>query len=77
MSPIDTYAEWQKLCEEFTAARDTHWKAWGVVNQKFMTINQGASQINPTDDELADFENTGQALEDIVRRMDEFVKANV
>lgn len=75
MSPADAYAEWQKLCEEFEEGREANFQAFSVVNKKFAAIGQGTSRINPTDNELSEFERTRKVLEDVNRRMDEFVKA--
>lgn len=66
--------EWGKLCEEFDVARDADYKALNAVNQKFAAIGQGRSNTNPTDAELLEFEKSGDALENIRRRMSEFVK---
>ena len=74
MTQIDVYAEWQKLCEEHDAARDAYFQAFGTVNQKFAAIGRRTSGINPSDDELSEFERTWQAWEDVKKRMNMFVK---
>lgn len=76
MSQADIYTEWQKLCEEFEKARDANFRAFSVVNKKFAAVGQGTSNINLTDDELLEFGRTREALEDVNRRMDKFVKAH-
>jgi hypothetical protein len=74
MIQADVYGEWQKLCEEHDAARDSYLKAFVAVNAKFRAIGEGNSSTNPTTNELGAFEETWSACEDIKRRMDEFVK---
>jgi phage-related protein len=74
MTEIKVYAEWQKLCNEHTAARDAHFNAFAVVNQKFVAIGQGTSRTNPTNNELSEFEITWKAWEDVKNKMSEFVK---
>ena len=76
MSQAEVYAEWQKLCEEFEEARDANFQAFSVVNKKFAAIGHGTSNINPTDDELSEFERTRKALEDINQRVDKFARAH-
>jgi hypothetical protein len=74
MTHIDIPSEWQKLCDAHAAARDDYFKAFAVVNQKFMTIGQGKSSANPTDDELVEFEKTWNVWEGVKKRMSAFVK---
>jgi hypothetical protein len=74
VTQIDVYAEWQKLCEEHEAVRDAYFQAFAIVNQKFAAIGRGTSGINPTNDEISEFERTWQAWEDVKKRMDTFVK---
>lgn len=74
MTHTDISAEWQKLCDEHSAARDAHFKAFAAVNQKFAAIGQGQSNTNPTDDELSEFEKTWDVWGGVKRRMSEFVK---
>ena len=74
MTHTDISTEWQKLYDEHAAARDAHFKAFAAVNQKFVAIGQGQSNINPTDDELSEFEKTWDVWEDVKRRMSAFVK---
>ena len=74
MTKTDIYAEWHGLCEEYKASRDAHFQAFSVLNQKFASVAQSASSINPTDEELTRFETTWKALEDVKYRMTEFVK---
>ncbi|EFK11623.1 toxin-antitoxin system, antitoxin component, Xre domain protein [delta proteobacterium NaphS2] len=45
MTHADIFAEWQKLCDEHAAVRDAHFKALAAVNQKFVAIGQGQSNI--------------------------------
>lgn len=70
----DVYREWQKLCGEYEKARDAHFQAFAAINQKFGEIAKGTSGINPTSDELSEFEITWQAWESVKKRMDIFVK---
>jgi hypothetical protein len=74
VTQIDVYAEWKKLLEDHEAARDAYFEASTIVNQKFVAIYRGTSGINPTDDELSKSERTWQALKDVKKRMDTFVK---
>ncbi len=71
------HEEWQKLCEEHETARDAYFEAFKPVNQKFSQIARGASGPNPSNDELDEFNATWDAWQDVKRRMDEFIKANV
>ena len=72
MSQTDFYAEWEKLCNEHSAARDAYFRAFAVVNQKFMSIGQGISNNNPTIDELAEFEKTWKHWENVKTQMTNF-----
>jgi hypothetical protein len=74
MGKFNVYAEWQKLCKESEAVCDALDTARAVITHKFAAIAQGTSFINPTNAELLKFEEAQQALEDISRRMDAFVK---
>lgn len=74
MSQIDVPAEWQELCEEHEAARAAYFQAFAAVNHKIAAIAQGASQANPMEAELAEFEVTWRAWEDVRKRIDVFVK---
>ena len=74
MTEIDVLTEWQKLCEEHESARTAYLQAFASVNQKFAAIGREASRINPTDDELSNFESTWQTWEDVKKRMDKFVR---
>ena len=76
MTDAKVHEEWKKLCEEHTATRDAHFKAFKVINNKFMAIGQGTSHTNPSDKEMSEFEKTWQAWEDVKNRMSEFVKKN-
>ena len=73
MTHADISAEWQKLCDERAAACNAHFIAFDAVNQKFLAIGQGQSNINPTDYELSEFEKTWDVWEDVKRRMSVFV----
>lgn len=73
----DLYTEWQKLCEEHEAARDVYFEAFAPVHQKFIQVFQGTSSTNPSDEELSQFETAWEAWQDVKRRMDEFIKANI
>jgi len=74
MSPNEIGPEWQKLCEEHEAARDAYFRAFAAVNQKFSAIGKGTSSVNPTSDELTQFEKTRHAWQDVIRRVGEFAK---
>jgi hypothetical protein len=74
MNESDIGPQWQTLCEEHEAARDAYFRAFAAVNQKFSAIGKGRSNANPTNAELAEFEKTRHAWQDLLRRMGEFVK---
>jgi len=74
MSPNEIGTQWQKLFEEADAAQGAYFRAFAVVNQKFSAIGTGTSNANPSDTELAEFEKTRHAWQDVIRRMGEFVK---
>jgi hypothetical protein len=71
----NAYKEWDKLCEEFERARDEQFEAYAVINGKFGAVarNEGG---NPSDEELERFESANKRLDDVLRRMEEFVEAN-
>ncbi|MHB9072907.1 MAG: hypothetical protein ACYC6G_05230 [Desulfobaccales bacterium] len=73
----EIYAEWQKLCKEFETARDAHFRAFALVNQKFAAIFQGTSRINPSEDEMSESEEAWKRLQNVEKRMEEFVKVHV
>jgi hypothetical protein len=73
----DLYARWQQLCKEYEAAQNAYALAFAHVHQKFSQIFQGTSQINPSDGELSKMESACEEWQDVIRRMDEFVKAHV
>jgi len=73
----DTDDQWQILCEEHDSARDAFNRAFAPVNKKFVAIGEGKSRVNPTAAELEEFERTRTEWEDVKRRMQEFIKANV
>ena len=66
--------QWQHLCDEFQAAKDAHDRASGIVIRKFSAIGAGRSRENPTEAELDEFDHARDALEEVKRRMDEFVE---
>jgi hypothetical protein len=74
MSPNEIGPQWQKLYQEHEAARDAYFHAFAAVSQKFSAIGKGASNVNPTIAELAEFEKTRHAWQDVIRRTGEFVK---
>jgi hypothetical protein len=71
----DVYEKWDALCKEYEAARDAHNAAYAAVTRGFARVAKGTGG-NPTEQELDSYEDTSQKLEEIKRRMDEFVKAN-
>lgn len=73
MTDSDIYTQWQKLCDEHASARDAYFKAFTIINKKFMAIGQGESSINPTNEELLEFEKTWNVWKDIKKRMSNFV----
>lgn len=76
MNEKDIVTEWQKLCDEFETARESHFQAFSAVNRKLVRVTTGATRINPTEKELYEFESTGKALEEIERRMTTLVRAH-
>lgn len=71
----DAYAKWDALCREFEAARDSQFAAYAAITRGFAQVAMGTG-CNPSENELDAYERTSQTLEEIMRRMDEFVKAN-
>lgn len=71
----DAYEKWEELCKEFEAAREAQFAAYAAVTHGFARVAKGTGG-NPTTEELDAYEKTSQRLEDIKRRMDQFVKAN-
>jgi hypothetical protein len=76
MSQKEIGVQWQALCEEHAAARDAYFRAFAAVNQRYLAIGKGTSGVNPTDAEVAEFEKTRHAWQDVLRRTGEFVKKN-
>lgn len=72
---MSAYEQWNALCKEFEAARDAFNAAQGAVTRAFARVAKGTGG-NPTEQELDAAENAWQELEDVKKRMDEFVKAN-
>lgn len=71
----DAYEKWEALCKEFEAARDAQFDAYAAVTRGFARVAKGTGG-NPSEEELDAYEKTSQRLEEIERRMDEFIKAN-
>ena len=71
----EAYEKWGALCKEFEAARDAQFAAYAAVTRGFARVAKGTGG-NPSEEELDAYEQTSQTLEDVKRRMDEFVKAN-
>lgn len=71
----DAYEKWDALCKEFEAARDENFAAFAAVSRGFIRVANNSGG-NPTDEELAAYEQTWERLEELKRLMDEFVKAN-
>jgi hypothetical protein len=71
----DAYEQWDALCKKFEAARDAHNNAQAAVTRGFARVAKRTGG-NPSEDDLDAAEAAWQRLEDIKRRMDEFVKAN-
>lgn len=76
MSEIDIAAEWQILCDQYEAAKNAHFQAFGAVNQRFSAIGRGVSTVNPDEQMLSEFDATWLAWEDVKQRMDAFVKTH-
>ena len=62
-------AIWQGLCKELEEKRLVAFSIFRVINPKF------TSRLNPIEDELSESESAWNALEDVWRRMDEFINA--
>ena len=71
----DAYKKWEPMCKEFEAAREAQFVAYVAVTRGFARVAKGTGG-NPTEEELDAYKKTSKRLEDIKRRMDEFVKAN-
>lgn len=74
MTQIDIAAEWQKLCDRHEIARSAYSNAFAAVNSKFVAIGRGASNENPTANELSEFERTWEEWEAVKKQMNDFVK---
>ena len=72
---MSAYEQWDALCKEFEVARDAFNTAQGGVTRAFARVAKGTGG-NPTEQELDAAETAWQKLEDVKKRMDEFVKAN-
>jgi len=66
----DIGAEWDRLCKTYEAANQLHQAAFGAVNKKM----RGPG--NPTEGELDAMEASWKDLENIKKRMAEFVRMN-
>ncbi len=71
----NVFEQWDALCKEFEAARDAQFAAYVAVTRGFARVAKGTGG-NPSMEELEEYEKTSQRLDDIKRRMDEFVSAN-
>ena len=71
----NVFEQWNVLCREFEAARDAQFAAYAAVTRGFARVARSTGG-NPSMEELEEYKNTSQRLDDIKRRMDEFVKAN-
>lgn len=69
--------QWQDLCAEHEAARSAYFEAFSAVNSKFAAIAGGRSNQNPMDDELLQFESAWKSWQEVIGRMDDFVKTHV
>ena len=74
LTQTDVYAEWQILCEELKAASDALVKISVPITQKFASIAKGISNNNPTNEELIKLETARKKLDNVLDRMDVFVK---
>jgi len=72
---MTVFEQWDVLCRDFEAARDAQFVAYAAVTQGFARVARGTGG-NPSKEELEEYENTSRRLEEIKRRMDDFVKAN-
>lgn len=75
MKDKDAYKKWEALCKEFEAARDAQFAAYTAVMRAFARGAKGAGG-NPSEEELDAYESTSKRLDEINRRMDEFIEAN-
>lgn len=64
-------AEWHKLCNEYSQARDAQFEAFLIVTKKF-----APNAIDPSEKELSEFEKTSQILENVIQRMRQFAREN-
>lgn len=71
MSQTNVDTEWQKLCHEYSQARDAQFEAFLTVTKKF-----AAKDVDPSGYELSEFEKTSQMLENIIQRMRQFAREN-
>jgi hypothetical protein len=71
----DAYEKWEALCKEFEIARDAQFTAYTAVTRGFARVAKGAGG-NPSEEESDAYERTSQRLDEIERRMDEFIEAN-
>lgn len=68
--------QWQDLCDEHEAARSAYFAAFSAVNSKFTSIAGERSKQNPMDDELLQFESAWKSWQEVIGRMDDFVKTH-
>lgn len=76
MDRNNLHAQWKKLCEQHEEAFKTNFQASILLSQKLLAIGRGVSNINPTSEELTEFEKTEQSLREVQERRRQFIKDN-
>jgi hypothetical protein len=67
------YAEWDRLCAEHHAARDAYNAAFAPVNAAFRSIGEGRSSKNPSMADIEKMDAAWDKMQEIRKRMKEFV----
>lgn len=67
--------QWKALCDEFQGARNKAMECFGVVNTAFRGVYEGTGP-NPTQQELDAWDAANAHVEDVKKRMSEFVRRN-
>ncbi len=71
----DIHEKWSDLCEEFEPAKSAYLDVCATVIPVFARVANGGCS-NPSMADLDLYEQRSQRIEEIKRKMDDFVKAN-
>lgn len=67
--------QWEALCEEYEAAKAEDHRCFAKVNSAFAAVYAGKG-ANPSEEDMAAWDAARARLDDVKKRMDEFVKNN-